>query len=227
MAKVIRPTYPPHISIGILLMIFALSFFMSFQLFEKPGYDLNDRQNVYIGAFLVSTAVIIMVLVLWEEFLFPLKIKPTGQGVEFRNHRNKLRNQLLIYCLIPIIVVYVYLNFEVNLLRFIIWSVVIVVTPVVGKLISGINNYNDFLKLNKTSIEYKNNELEGTYDISTLSAIVLLKDDGRIAHKIRLQGIDGSNVMIDLDEMELDDYLNSIEKHCNAYYKSLIKEEHI
>src|SRR4051812_4823235 len=96
MKKIIRPRYSVELSIGLLLLIFVISFFLSQQIFDTR--HLAEDEHVYLGTFLVSCAVIIMVLVLWEDFLFPIHIKPEADGgMIFRNHRNKLKTQLLIY----------------------------------------------------------------------------------------------------------------------------------
>ncbi|MEJ0057482.1 MAG: heavy metal transporter [Bacteroidota bacterium] len=173
--------------------------------------------------FLVSSAVIIMFLVLWEEFLFPVKVKPSGDGVVFRNHRTKLKKQLLIWCLIPAIFAFVYAEYNVNLVRFIIWSAICVLGPVAGKLISGINNYNDFLRLTNDEIEYRNNKEVGKFQLKDLQRITLVRDERKVLHKLNLLLADNSEVIIDLDEMELQDFLMSIDKFMSARYQSLVK----
>ena len=221
MGKTIRPTYPMEFSIGILLLIFVLSLFLSHQIFEVSG---NSERNLYIPAVLVSSAVIIMLLVLWEEFLFPVHIKAEAGGFVFRNHRSKLRKQLLIYLVIPVIFVFLYMEYEVNLIRFIAWAAVCIIAPVAGKLISGIKNYNDFLKLSPASIEYKNNEKEGRFELTTLQQILLIKDERNILHKVQLVLKDNTNVTIDLDEMEIEDFYNSINSFITTHYKTLVKD---
>lgn len=222
MRKIIRPRYSIELSIGLLLLIFMIAFFLSHQIFNTS--HLADGENVYFGTFLVSIAVIIMVLVLWEEFLFPIHVKPEHDGgVIFRNHRNKLKTQLLIYCLIPIIFGFIYVTYEVNLIRFIIWAVIGMTLPVAGKLISGLKNYNDFLKLTNTQIEYKNNEKVGVFDLKQVQRIELIRDERKVLHKIQLSLITGSQVMIDLDEMELEEFLTSIDTFITTHYGSLLK----
>jgi hypothetical protein len=224
MAKIIRPRYSIEFSIGILLLIFALSLFLSSQIFEIRRPQLNDGKNIYLGMFLVSSAVIVMLLVLWEEFLFPIKIKPEEKGFIFRNHRNKLKTQLLIYSIIPVIFIFVFVEYEVNLIRFIVWAAVCIVVPVVGKLVSGIKNYNDFLKLTNETIEYKNNEKAGVIQVKDVQHIELIKDDRDILHKVQLFLKNNEQVMIDLDEMELEAFILAIDKFMNVHYKSLLKE---
>jgi len=224
MGKIIRPTYPLEFSIGLLLLIFVLSFFLSYQIFDVPQHDLPEDASIYFGMFLVSSAVIIMLLVLWEEFLFPVKVKPTVDGgVMFRNHRKKLIKQILIYCAIPVIFGFIYFEYKINHVRFIIWAAICVITPVAGKLISGINNYNDFLKLTNDTIEFKNNEKVGIFELKNLHRIVLVKDDRNVLHKIQLVKTDGKEVIIDLDEMELEAFIDSIGKFITHHYKDLLK----
>jgi hypothetical protein len=223
MAKVIRATYPVEFSVGLLLLIFVLSSFLSSQIFQASWRDLMEGSQVLMGMFLVGVAVIIMVLVLWEEFLFPVHIKPTGDEVIFRNHRTKLKTQALIYFLIPAIFVFIYLTYEINLIRFIIWSSICIVSPVAGKLISGIKNYNDFLKLTNDTIEYKNNEKEGVLQTKDVQHITLIKDDRKVLHKIQVSMTNSTVVMIDLDEMELEAFFDTIDKFISGHYKNLLK----
>lgn len=225
MAKVIRPRYSIEFSIGILLLIFVLSLFLSGQIFEIPGPDGNEGKNVYLGMFLVSIAVIIMLLVLWEEFLFPVKVKPDKDGIVFRNHRNKLKTQLLIYCTIPVIFGFVFVEYEVNLFRFLLWAGICIVLPVAGKLISGIRNYNDFLKLTNEVIEYKNNEKVGRFELKTILQITPIRDDREVLHKVELVLMNGEQVIIDLDEMELEAFIASIDLFLTTHYAALVKKE--
>src|SRR4051812_48531677 len=121
MGKVIRKSLPRELSIGLLLLIFILSFVLSGQIFASGSG--NDGKNIYLGMVLVAIAVVTMVLILWEELLFPVKILNPEQGeVIFRNHRTKLKFQVLIYCTIPVIFAFIYLEYQLNLIRFIIWA---------------------------------------------------------------------------------------------------------
>lgn len=224
MAKVIRPRYSVEFSIGVLMLIFVLSLFLSYQIFEISRPELNEGKNIYAGVGLVSCAVIIMVLVLWEEFLFPVKIKSEEGSVVFRNHRNKLKTQLLIYCMIPVIFGTIYYMYEVNLVRFLIWAAICTIGPVAGKLISGIKNYNDFLKLSNVSIEYQNNEKAGVFHLTHVKHITLIKDERNVLHKIQLLMKDDHQVIIDLDEMELEAFIVSINQFMTTHYKSLLLE---
>ena len=225
MAKIIRSTYPAQFSIGLLLLIFVIAFFLSSQVFEVRWKSLIEgTTNVYFGMFLVSSAVIIMVLILWEEFLFPIKFKPAAASVVFSNHRNKLIIQTIIYCAIPIIFIFIYFEYKVSHVRFFIWAGICVIAPVVGKLISGIKNYNDFLKLTNEAIEYKNNAEAGVFLVKDIRFIELIKDERNILHKIKLVLTNDSQVTIDLDEMELEDFYDLIDKSIAVHYPNLVKK---
>jgi preprotein translocase subunit SecY len=222
MGKVIRKSLPRELSIGLLLLIFILSFVLSGQIFASGSG--NDGKNIYLGMVLVAIAVVTMVLILWEELLFPVKILNPEQGeVIFRNHRTKLKFQVLIYCTIPVIFAFIYLEYQLNLIRFIIWAGICIVIPAAAKLISGINNYNDFLKLTDDAIEYKNNKEVGTLEVKEIQHITLVKDERKVLHKIEVAMNDGKSVMIDLDEMELEAFYQTIDKYIWIHYKRLIK----
>lgn len=223
MAKLIRKTYPKEVSIGLLLLVFVIAAFLSHQIFEGRAALLNEGKNTYLGALMVASAVVIMMLVLWEEFLFPVHIRFEGKAVVFSNHRSKLKKQVLIFLLIPVIFAAVYTLYAVNLLGFIIWAGICIISPIAGKLISGLKNYNDFLKLTDETLEYKNNEQEGVYELKHLQQIVLMKDETNILHKIQLVLTNGQSVQIDLDEMEIDAFCVSIDEYFNAHYKDKVK----
>ncbi len=219
MAKIVRKSLPLEISIGLLLLIFVLSFLLAGQVFSNTQ---ADGINVYYGMGLVSVAVIVMVLVLWEELLFPVRIKPEQNEVVFRNHSTKLKFQVLIWLVIPVIFWFIYSTYALNYVRFYIWASIITFLPVIGKLFSGINNYNDFLKLTDDAIIYKNNRETGTFAVSQLKHITLVKDERKVLHKIELLLVDGNTVTIDLDEMELEAFLETIEQYIGIHYGRLI-----
>jgi hypothetical protein len=223
MAKIVRPTYPVEFSIGLLLLIFALSSFLSTQIFKASWHDVMDGNNAIFGMMLVGIAVVIMAMILWEEFLFPIKFIPTADQVVFRNHRTKLKTQLLIYFAIPLIFGFIYYKYEINQVRFFIWVAVCTVIPVAGKLISGIKNYNDFLKLTYNVIEYKNNKEAGAFKLKDVQHIALIKDETNVLHKIELSLTNHTSITIDLDEMELEAYYESIDKAMKVHYKDHIK----
>lgn len=221
MGKIIRHTYPVEVSVGLLVLIFVLSFFLSTQLFYVNWREFMDGSAAYSGMLLVSGAVIVMVLVLWEEFLFPVKIKPGKDGVEFRNHRTKLTTQLLIYLIIPAVFIFVYFNFQIHAIRFFIWAAICTLLPVALKLKSGVTNYNDFLKLTDRTIEYKNNTQSAVFPLQAIQRITLVRDESSLLHKIKISA-NGNEQLIDLDEMELDAFLGSIDEFVTSHYKHLL-----
>ncbi len=223
MAKTIRHKLSAEYSIGILILIFVLTFFLSGRLFESHLLTSGSRANSYLGMFLVSLAVIIMILILWEELLFPVKVVENLNEVIFRNHRNKLKIQVLLYLTIPAIIGFLYAYYEVNLYFFIPWTIVCLGVPVAGKLVSGINNYHDFLRVTDELLEYKNNEKEGTINIKEIISIELMKDEDEILSKLKLSLKNGSEVTIDLDEMELEEFYISIEEYLVLHFQDLIK----
>ena len=218
MAKIIRPTYPKEFSIGILLLIFVISSFLSFEIFAVRWQEILDGSSPTFGMLLSGLAVVLMALILWEEFLFPVRFKPTENEIVFRNHSTKLQTQVLIYCVIPVIVGFIYWNYEVAPIPFLIWAAICLISPVVGKLASGVKNYNDFLKLTSDTIEFKNNEKEGVLHINDIHEIILIKDEANVLHKVQVQMSNNSQVMIDLDEMELDEYCHTIDKFVTGHY---------
>lgn len=226
MAKIVRNTYPKEISIGLLLLVFGITAFLSHQIFEGQAAKLNEGKNTYLGAVMVSSAVVIMMLVLWEEFLFPVRIKLDGDVVVFSNHRTKLKKQVVIFSMIPLIFIAIYILYAVNLFGFIVWAAICIILPITGKLTSGIKNYNDFLKLTDDRIEYKNNEKEGVYELKHVQQILLIKDEGKVLHKIQLILSTRQPVLIDLDEMEIEVFYLSIEEYFTKHYKNLVKEVH-
>jgi hypothetical protein len=224
MAKIIRPTYPKEFSIGLLLIIFLLASFLSFEIFAGHWHDIMEGNGPILGMLLCGLAVVFMALILWEEFLFPVRIKPNEHEIVFRNHLTKLQTQVLIYCAIPVIVGFIYFNYEVAIVPFFIWAALCLIPPVAGKLASGVKNYNDFFKLTNDTIEYKNNEKEGVLRINEIQEIILIKDEASVLHKIQVQMLDNSQVMIDLDEMELDAYCQAIENFITGHYKAIVHE---
>lgn len=223
MAKVIRKTYPVEFSIGLLLLIFVLSAFLSAQIFKVTWHQIMDGNDVIFGMLLIGGAVVVMALILWEEFLFPVHLKPVEDEVVFRNHLTKLKTQILIYLLIPIIFCFIYFNYDVNHIRFFIWAIIVIGAPVAGKLVSGIKNYNDFLKLTNDTIEYKNNEKQGVLQVKNIQLITLIKDETNVLHKVEVLMADNIKVIIDLDEMELEAYYETIGSFIASHYKGLVK----
>ena len=223
MKKTIRSTYPIEISVGVLTLIFVLGFLLSSQLFTVPWEDLASGVDVYLGMFLVTNAVMVMVLIIWEEILFPVKIKHIEGGVIFKNHRNKLITQMLFFLLIPIIYTLVYLNFEVHPVRFYIWAAINIILPIAVKLATGLNNYNDFLTFTDQMIAYKDNELSGEFKLAEISSLKKINNEDGHFEKLGVTMKSGEEVVIDLDDMELDDYFESIQEYMSTNYSHLIK----
>ena len=223
MRKTIRQKLPTEYSIGILILLYTMSYFLSGRLFHLHLHSSDESPSMSIAMLLASTTVIVMILILWEELLFPVKIRHVDNDILFRNYRNKLKIQVLMYLVIPVIVVWIYLNYPVNYYTYIPWALVCLVLPVASKLVSGINNFNDFLRLSDTEIEYKNNEKEGIIRIENVVQIELIKDSDGFLSKLDLKFQDNSNLIIDLDEMELEAYYESIEEYITEHYASLCK----
>ena len=223
MSKTIRRTYPLHISVGMLIIIFIITYFLSFQLFGKIPDNVEWYQDSYFGGFLVSCAILVMVLMLWEELLFPVKIKDVDGGNLYRNHREKLVVQALMYLIIPAVVAYLYLNFPVSGFRFYAWAGINVLLPVAGKLITGLNNYNDFLELTDKHIRFKDNEHEGTIALSSVSSLELVRDEDGFLHELKIALKEGDPVVIEVHQMELEDFFESIEAYIGENYKGFLK----
>ena len=223
MAKIIRRTYPLEFSIGLLLLIFLLAAFLSFEIFDVRWHEMREGNGPILGMALAGIAVVIMALILWEEFLFPVRIKRNEDQVVFRNHFTKLKTQVLMYCVIPVIVVFIYFNYKIRHFPFFVWAGVCLISPVAGKLISGLKNYNDFLKLTNDAIEYKNNKKESVLRVSEIKEIILIKDEANFLCKVQVVMVNNNQVTIDLDEMELEAYYHTIEEFIKGHYKTLVK----
>jgi len=222
MKKTIRSTYPVEISFGILTLIFVLVFLLSSQLFTIPWDNLAGGLDIYLGMFLVTNAAMVMVLIIWEDFLFPVKVKHVEGGLVFRNHRNKLITQGLFFLLIPAFYLIVYFNYDVHVIRFYIWAAINLILPLVIKLASGLNNYNDFLTLTDQMIAYKDNELSGEFSLDTIQALKKINNVDGHFEKLGVIFKSGKEVIIDLDDMELDDYYEAIEEHIDNHYSQLL-----
>jgi hypothetical protein len=225
MKKIVRKTYPLEFSIGLLLLIFITSCFMAQQIFVVSIHDLKDNHSELLGMILISCAVIIMILIIWEEILFPIRVKEVKGGILFSNRKKKLKVQILMYCCIPLIFAYVYFTYEVKPIRFTLWALVCMAAPVLEKLISGITNFNDFLLLTDDFIEYKNNDKEGRFGVNNIAQITILTEEKVVSKKMELLFTDGATVTIDLDEMELDVYYDTIDEFAKNHYSKLLKQD--
>lgn len=223
MKKIVRKTYPIEFSVGLLLLIFIVACFMAQQVFVVSIHDIKNNHSDFAGVLLLSFAVIIMILIIWEEILFPIRVKEVKGGILFSNRKKKLKVQVVMYLCIPLIFAYVYFNYEVKLIRFILWALVCLGAPVLEKLISGITNFNDFLLLTDDFIEYKNNEKEGRFSVADVKQITILTEEKIVSKKMELLFIDNTSVMIDLDEMELDVFYDTIDKFAAKHYGNLVK----
>jgi hypothetical protein len=186
---------------------------------------MTEGSSILVGMALTGVAVVVMALILWEEFLFPIHIRPTADEVVFKNHQNKLMTQGFIYCIIPAIFVFLYFTYPINPIRFFIWAGICISAPVAGRLLSGIRNYNDFLKLTNDFIHYKNNDKHGEFAVKEIYKIELVKDESKILHKVVVTLLNQKSVTIDLDEMELEAYYHTIELFIVGHYGSLVKTQ--
>lgn len=222
MIKTVRRSYPPVVSLFVLCFIFLVVSFFTCDIFGiSLAYVLNHKRD-YVGIVLAGIAAIIALLIVWEELLFPVVIKQSGDTLKVRNHRRKLHTQTIIYIAIPVIFVYIYRNFHVNTMHYLIWAAICTITPLVVKIYSGLKNYNDYLKLSSHEIEYKNNEKEGKFHVRDLSYISMRRDSHNMLTKLTL-GMSTSEVTIDLDEMELEAYYEAIEDFTKRTYTNLLK----
>ena len=224
MANIIRKTYPGAFSTGLLILIYALAFFLSHQIFAVKISDLNENKRVYFGMFLAATAVVIMILILWEELLFPIKVKEINGGMTFRNHRNKILTQLFIYCIIPVIFGFIYFNYDINIVRFSIMAAICILLPIGEKIASGIKNYNDFLRISDEEVEYKDNEEGGLFETKNIQAFTIITHEKEHTHQIELLFNDNSKVTIDLHDMELEGYYSFIYKYLKSHHGQRLKE---
>ena len=76
---------------------------------------------------------------------------------------------------------------------------------------------------NSSYIEYKNNELEGKFEVCDIQSIHINKDDKGLHQKLVLEFKSSESVTIDMDEMELEDFYESIDEYIAEHYKSLLK----
>lgn len=219
--KKIRAKYPVEISTGILLLVFIIATLLSRMIFKISHHNDNEV-FIYIGMGLIGLASTVMTVIMWEELFFQVNVNIEQEGVIFRNHKNKLKIQLILYTIIPIIFTYIFFNYEIIQIRFWGWVAVCLILPLIDKIMSGVQNYHDFLALSTKKIKFKNNEKHGTYYLETISKIQIHEDPVDHNHKIELTLKDNTSVIIDLDEMELEDYYDSIFKVISVKYKNLL-----
>jgi len=220
----IRPTFPMPLTILLVILIFIVTGIFSRHIFDIQFQHAEERRAALLGMFLIGVACTLVMLILWEEILFPIKIKELDNGIKMSNHKLKLRVQVLLYLGIPLIFGFIYLNYHLNGIEFYIWFAACMAIPLVTKLLSGINNYNDFLRLTSTEIEYKNNEKEGSYSLDTVKYIRIVKDKHDFLSKIIVGLNNSTELTIDVDEMELEAYYEAITKFITENYQPLLKQ---
>lgn len=222
MKKIVRHSYPIEISLLILSFVFLVASFLAYDIFYIPFNHAVRRSLPYGGIFLIAGAVVIAMLVIWEELLFTVAVKTNIEILKVRNHRAKLLIQALLYPIIPLLFYFVYQYYNIRMTHFYIWLGFCTIVPIVVKIFSGFKNFHDFLILTAEEIEYKNNELEGKYKVSEITYITLVKDNDHILSKMIL-GLKDSELVIDLDEMELEDYYENIQEFVKLKYKNLLR----
>lgn len=224
MRKLVRPVYPMEVSGVIICLIFLLTCSFSYHVFDAHFHfhDAEKHKAAYWGMFLVGVAAVMAMLIIWEEILFPIVVKQREGSLKVRNRRKKIQMQALMYAVIPVIFAFIYYNYHVNTFHFMAWMSVCMIAPVAAKLVGGIKNYNDYLKLSSSEIEYKNNKKTGKYSLAKIEYIRVVKDRHNILSKLKL-GMNNSEVTIDLDEMELDAFYETIQDYLQRTYKNLLR----
>ena len=224
MKKLVRPVYPLEISAIIVGLVFLLTSFFSYHIFNIHFHlgDAEEHKAAYIGMFLIGVAAVIATLIVWEEILFPVVIKLNQHSLIVRNHRKKLQMQAILYIVMLSIYAFIYFTYTVNMYYFTLWLSVCMLAPLVQKLGSGIRNYNDYLELSSSEIEFKNNKKHGKFLLDKVQYIRIIRDHDNILSKLKL-GMNNSEVTIDLDEMELDAYYETIQDYLQRTYKNLLR----
>ena len=179
--------------------------------------------NATIGMALVGVSVVLMTLIIWEEILFHVKVKEIKGGLIFRNQRKKIKTQVLLYLPIPVIFFFVYQEYDLKVSHFMIWAAVCIVLPAIEIVVSGINSHRNYLKLTNRMIKFKNHDKEGCFDTKDIQNITIIKEK-RFIKKIQLLFANNDPVTIDLDEMHLHEFYESIYSYIKVHYKHLLKE---
>ncbi len=224
MKKLIRPVYPIEISGIIVCFLLLITFLFSNHIFNIRFHLHNAEKYkaAYGGMFLISIAAVTAMLIIWEEILFPVVIKEYQDSLKVRNRSRKLQVQALMYLIILVIFAFIYFNYKVVTFHFIAWMSVCLIAPLVSKLVGGIKNYNDFLTLSTSEIEYKNNEKEGKFLLAKIKHMCIIKDGDNILSKLKLVMNNDTEVTIDLDEMELEAFYDTIQNFIQRTYKNLL-----
>jgi len=59
--------------------------------------------------------------------------------------------------------------------------------------------------------------------VGRIREIRLIKDEANVLHKLHVRMLDNREVVIDLDEMELEEYYQTIDEFIKGHYKGLVK----
>jgi hypothetical protein len=223
MRTLVRPTYPTKVNVIILANLLFFASFCSFEMFDVHFHNPHHLKNATLGMALIGVAVVLVTLIIWEEILFHVKVKEIKGGLIFRNQRKKIKTQILLYIPIPLIFMFVYQEYDLKITHFMVWAAVCMALPAIEIVVSGIRSHRNFLKLTSRMIKYKNNNKEGCFDTKDIQNITIIKEKGFIK-KIQLLFTNNDHVIIDLDEMHLHAFYNSIYTFIKIHYKHLLKE---
>ncbi|HWZ23553.1 MAG TPA: hypothetical protein VNW06_12910 [Cytophagaceae bacterium] len=223
MRTLVRPTYPPGVNFVILAFMFFIASFSSYEMFDVRVHNPHHLKNAFFGIVLVGVSVVLMTMIIWEEILFHIKVKEITGGLIFRNQRKKTKMQVLLFLPIPAIFTFVYQEYDLKVSHFMIWAAVCIVLPAIEIVVSGINSHRNYLKLTGRMIKYKNNKKEGCFNTKDIQNITVVKEKKFIT-KIQLLFANNDQVVIDLEEMHLHEFYDSIYKFIKIHYKHLLKE---
>ncbi|MDB5271821.1 MAG: putative heavy metal rane efflux protein [Chitinophagaceae bacterium] len=219
----VRSSYPVEFTAIVLISIFLLSAVFTHYMFDFSSDDAAERESIYFGMGWAGLAVILVTFIVWDELLFHVKLKKAPEDVIlFRNSPNKLIIQIILYLGIPAICIFIYFNYKINTIYFVLWAAACLVIPLIKKISSGINNYNDFLLFSPAKIEYKNNKKTGTFPISDITFLKIIKNEAIWSEKLEI-GTKETSVIIDLNEMELEEFFEYIELYIHDHYAHLLK----
>jgi hypothetical protein len=223
MRNLVRPTYPPGVNFVILAFMFFIASFSSYEMFDVHVHNPHHLKNAFFGIALVGFSVVLMTMIIWEEILFHIKVKEISGGLIFRNQRRKTRMQILLFLPIPAIFTFVYQEYDLKVSHFIIWATVCIILPAIEIIVSGINSHRNYLKLTSRMIKYKSNKKEESFNTNDIQNITVVKERKFIT-KIQLLLANNDKVTIDLEEMHLQEFYDSIYKFIKIHYKHLLKE---
>jgi hypothetical protein len=223
MKTLVRPTYPTNVNVIILTFMFFVASFFSYEMFDVHFHDPHHFRNARPGMGLMGVSVVLMILIMWEEILFHVKVKEIKGGLIFRHQRQKMKTQILLFLPIPAIFIFVYQEYDLKVSHLMIWAAVCILLPAIEIVVSGINSHRNFLKLTSRMIKFKNNNKEGTFETKNIKNITIIKEK-RFIQKIQLLFTNNELVTIDIDEMHLHAFYDSIYAFIKIHYKHLLKE---